>query len=193
MSHTFCTGCGARLEEDAAFCTICGLSVTAAQADVQPQSQETQPQDEPFVPDPTSSADVPTDSDADSAYTTTTRTAQATQTASAPPPHSGTWPSPQAFYETPPSPHGHYALMTTAQTLGSLLLMMIPVIGWLIAIVWAAGGCRKISKQSLARAFLIIALVGLFLLSACLFLFWPWFVGFWNEMITRFPIRFYWG
>lgn len=200
MSHTFCTGCGARVDEESAFCTICGLSVTAAEPDSQPQAAEPEPQSAPVPPDTAPPTASYTDYNAESPHTqaqaashTQTYTAQATTASTPPPPQGDTWPSPQAFYETPPSPHGQYALMTTAQILGSLLLMMIPVIGWLTAIVWAAGGCRKVNKQSLARAFLIVALAGLFLLAACLFLFWPWFVMFWNELISRLPVYFYWG
>lgn len=51
--------------------------------------------------------------------------------------------------------------MTTGGYIGSMLLMSIPVLGWLIAIIWACGGCRKINKRNLARAMIIMLIIGL--------------------------------
>ncbi len=56
--------------------------------------------------------------------------------------------------------------------IGILALFAIPVIGWIFAIIWACGGCRKLNKRNLSRGYLIIlALIAVF--SACAFLaFW---------------------
>lgn len=54
---------------------------------------------------------------------------------------------------------GKYEGMTGKQYLGSILLMMIPVLGWLLAIIWACGGCRKYAKRNLARGSLLYALI----------------------------------
>lgn len=56
--------------------------------------------------------------------------------------------------------------------IGILALFAIPVIGWIFAIIWACGGCRKLNKRNLARGYLIIlALIAVF--AACAFLaFW---------------------
>jgi len=45
--------------------------------------------------------------------------------------------------------------------------MCIPVVGQILMIVWALGGCRKINKRNLARASLILMLV-MMLLTALL-------------------------
>lgn len=53
--------------------------------------------------------------------------------------------------------------------IGILTLFAIPVIGWIFAIIWACGGCRKLNKRNLSRGYLIIlALIGVFV--ACSFL-----------------------
>ena len=42
-----------------------------------------------------------------------------------------------------------------------MLLMCIPVVGLILTIVWACGGCRKICKRSLARAAIIMTVIGI--------------------------------
>ena len=39
--------------------------------------------------------------------------------------------------------------------------MCIPVVGLILTIVWACGGCRKICKRSLARAAIIMTVIGI--------------------------------
>lgn len=62
-----------------------------------------------------------------------------------------------------PSPSGAYALMSVWDTVGSIILMGLPVIGLIISIIWAVGGCRKINRRNLARAFLLLMAIGLVL------------------------------
>ncbi len=47
-----------------------------------------------------------------------------------------------------------------------LFLMNIPVIGLVLSILWACGVCRKIARRSLARAHLILLVIGILLLVA---------------------------
>lgn len=54
-----------------------------------------------------------------------------------------------------------YELITTGGIIGIMLLMCIPVIGQILMIVWACGGCRKLQKRNLARAALIMMVVAL--------------------------------
>ncbi|MDY4977170.1 MAG: zinc ribbon domain-containing protein [Clostridia bacterium] len=62
-----------------------------------------------------------------------------------------------------------YEPITAWGYIGILVLMAIPVIGWLFAIVWACGGCRKLNKRNLARGYLmILGLMGIFVLCAVL-------------------------
>ncbi len=54
-----------------------------------------------------------------------------------------------------------YEPITTGGFIGILLLMSLPVIGIILTIIWACGGCRKITKRSFARAYLILMAVGM--------------------------------
>ena len=56
-------------------------------------------------------------------------------------------------------------LLKTGDIVWSWILMCVPVIGWIMAVIWGAGLCRKRQRKFLARAFLILALVGLILFS----------------------------
>lgn len=44
-----------------------------------------------------------------------------------------------------------------------MLLMCIPILGQILMIVWACGGCRKLQKRNLARAGLILLVISLIL------------------------------
>lgn len=53
--------------------------------------------------------------------------------------------------------------------IGIWALFAIPVIGWIFAIVWACGGCRKLNKRNMARGYLLVlALLGIFMACALL-------------------------
>ena len=56
-----------------------------------------------------------------------------------------------------------YEPITTWGYIGIMLLMCIPLVGQVLMIVWALGGCRKVNKRSLARASLIMMAFGLLL------------------------------
>jgi len=57
----------------------------------------------------------------------------------------------------------HYAVMSVGSFVLASILMSIPVIGLIICLVWAFGGCKNINKRNYARAFLIFMLIGLVL------------------------------
>ena len=54
-----------------------------------------------------------------------------------------------------------YEPVSTGGFIGIILLMSIPVIGLILTVVWACGGCRKLTKRSFARAYLILMAVAL--------------------------------
>ncbi len=54
-----------------------------------------------------------------------------------------------------PGPKSKWQIMSGWGTFGAMLLMGIPVIGFILAIIWACGGCRKYAKRNLARAVLL--------------------------------------
>ena len=134
----FCTNCGAALDDDKKFCTECGASVNGSPAGAAP----TPP---PQVPPQPQTAPV---------------CAQAA-TAAMPPPQNAYQQATAYGGDMAPGKDSKYEPITTGGFIGITLLMCIPVIGFILMIVWACGGCRKINKRSFARATLIMAVIGL--------------------------------
>lgn len=56
---------------------------------------------------------------------------------------------------------------------GSLLLMLIPVVGFVVQIIWAIGS-KNANRRNLARAFLILSVIGFALLIAAYLLIAPY-------------------
>lgn len=73
-------------------------------------------------------------------------------------------PSPHAYVQPTdraPAPGSKYELISTGGFIGILLLMCIPIVGLILTIVWACGGCRKLQKRFMARAALILMVISL--------------------------------
>ena len=68
--------------------------------------------------------------------------------------------------EPRPGRKSPYAPMSGIGMAVQLFLMNIPVIGLILSILWACGVCRKIARRSLARAHLILLVIGILLLVA---------------------------
>lgn len=62
-----------------------------------------------------------------------------------------------------PDRKSKYAPMTSLGMAVELFLMSIPVVGFVLMILWSCGVCRKIARRNLARAYLILLIVGLVL------------------------------
>jgi hypothetical protein len=63
-----------------------------------------------------------------------------------------------------PPKRSRYAPMSALGTALSLFVMGIPLVGFIVTVVWACGACRKIGRRNLARAVLILMALG-FILS----------------------------
>lgn len=144
----FCTGCGAPVDDDKKFCTECGAPVTAAEGGTaqQPAASVTPgtPQAAAAVADPPRVYAQPTP--LQPAYPTAPPIA-----------------SPTPGGEAAPGKGSKYEPITAGGYIGIMLLMCIPILGQILTIVWACGGCRKVNKRSLARASLIMMAVALVL------------------------------
>ena len=157
----FCTECGATLSDDKKFCTECGMPVQAEPqenmaaelvTDVQP-AEVTPVYTEP-VHQPTYQQSVQTPPPMQPTYQ---QPVQAT-----PPVMPRQQTSPPVYgADVAPSKGSKYESITAGGYIGIMLLMCIPVVGIILTIIWACGGCRKVNKRSLARASLIMMAVGL--------------------------------
>ena len=63
-----------------------------------------------------------------------------------------------------PKKKSKWGIISTKGYIGINLLMAIPVIGLILTIIWACGGCRKYAKRNYARAMLIFMAIGIILL-----------------------------
>ena len=180
----FCTKCGASMADEMRFCTSCGTPVSTQEPATEPvQTEETAPAEEGVTTVGEMSEDNMPDAPGQ-----TPQAPPPPPRASAPPPqsrpayqpqqpvyqqaqpvyHQPTYQqpvyhppaAPQAG-ETPPPKGSKYEPITTGGFIGIMLLMCIPLIGIILTIVWACGGCRKVQKRNLARASLILIAVGL--------------------------------
>ena len=65
------------------------------------------------------------------------------------------------FYDDPA-----YDVLSSGQYLGTVLLMAVPVIGWLAVLIWALGGTRNFNRRNLARGVLFAFLIVVGVLAA---------------------------
>ena len=62
---------------------------------------------------------------------------------------------------TAPAKGSAYEPISTGGYIGLSLLMCIPVVGIILAVIWAFGGCKKINKRNYCRAMLIMMVIAL--------------------------------
>lgn len=130
----FCTGCGAPLEDDKKFCTSCGAPAPTGE----PAASAPQPPPPPAAQAATAVMDPP----------------KASPTAV---------PAASVGGDTAPAKGSRYEPITMGGYIGIMLLMCIPLVGQILTIVWACGGCRKINKRNLARAMLVFLIISIVL------------------------------
>ena len=166
----FCTGCGMELTDGLMFCTGCGTKVPeGAPAESTSQAEAVKEEIPPaaeVIKEPVAVQAEPQQQQLQQQYippqnTQTQQNQQQIQTQ--PPPQ-------QTTYTPPPLPREimdsdvkgtKYEPISAWGFIGIMLLMCIPIVGILLVIIWACGGCRKLCKRSLARATLIMAAIGL--------------------------------
>jgi predicted nucleic acid-binding Zn ribbon protein len=155
----FCTECGAKVPEGKKFCTECGNPVNS----VKPPVQET----------------AQTESEAEK-----TETVETVHTAA---PAAAAVASPINTDEQ--SPPGPFAVMSVSGFVVSSILMAIPVIGWLICIIWACGGCKNHNRRNFARSYLIFLAIGA-AIGLVLYFMRNWLISRIVEMFIRFILDY---
>lgn len=83
--------------------------------------------------------------------------------AAAPAPAPAPNPAAAAPGEPEPGRKSRYAPMSSWGIALQIVLMGIPGVGLLLTVIWACGGCRKIVRRNIARAYVILALLGILL------------------------------
>ncbi len=182
MATVICSDCGAAMPEGSRFCENCGARLPlapvreapeAAWTEEQPVSpyektvdlaacpelrreldavlEETTPQQPEAAPEAPAHAFVPVYEE---------------EPASAPMYEEAPAPAPEAPVGDWPGRKSRYAPMTSWGMALQIILMGIPLLGQLLMIIWACGGCRKIARRNLARAYVILILLGILLTVA---------------------------
>ena len=157
----FCTECGANVAEEKRFCTECGNPMVAARQSVQESAQTEAVRTEAVRTEAVRTEAV---------HVETARAATPVVAPSVTAPVQIT--ATDAREQQPPriSP---YAVMSVGGYVGSAIFMSIPVIGWLICIIWACGGCKNRNRRNYARATLVFLVIGaVFALGAYLLMDW---------------------
>ncbi len=159
----FCTECGSKLGDGAMFCSNCGTKcqvqveepkaepaagaepeIIAEPAAVEPAIElepaaepipqpepepEPQPAPAPIVPPPEPSRQTP------------------------PPP------SPAQILDPAPASNSRYSPVSAWRWVGIYLLLGIPLVGFILTIVWACGGCKRVNVRNMARGMLLYYLL----------------------------------
>ena len=146
MINNICTACGTGVSESEKFCTTCGVPVQ--RSDVEKGSIPS----EQIAPPPPAMQQ---------AIQPQQQTIQPQKQAYQPQQQPSVKPITEADFI--PSNKSKYEPISTRGYLGIWLLMIIPIINLLMLIVWACGGCRKISKRNFARAMFIVWIIAIIL------------------------------
>ena len=166
-----CPSCGTELQENARFCGTCGTKVEAIPA----PAPEAAPVPEPtpsFIPPvepvaapvaPVAPPVVPAAPVAAPAPVATVAPAPVYTQPAAPvyPQQPQPMPvQPQApIQPQPPVDDRRTRVMSTGGYMAALFLMSIPVAGFILQIVWAAGAARNLNRRHLARGYLFLSLI----------------------------------
>lgn len=134
----FCTGCGAPISDNKKFCTECGTPVPAVETAAVQETMIVETQEAEAIP-----------------------VQQVYQQAPVQP----TYQQPVAAYDPDAAPPkgSKYEPITAGGYIGIMLLMCIPILGLILTIIWACGGCKKVNKKNLAKATLIMMAISLVL------------------------------
>ncbi len=183
----FCTNCGAVLSDTRKFCTECGTpvpedsinegrSAQTSTANLSTPDTTHTVQEKSTIQD-TKIQQTPQQTQQQAQQATQQTQRQQTQTnyqqsnyQQTPTYQQSTQYQQQTSYQQMPPlqnndaviiPGSKYEPISTWGYIGIMLLMCIPVVGFILVLVWAFGGCRKLNKRNLARASLIMTVISI--------------------------------
>lgn len=142
-----CAQCGAVAPDDKKFCISCGQSLQDAEViavPAEPQPDTAEPQPETDKPQP------------ETAEMQKTQSAAPTAPQANNPPHQGA-----PFFAPPPDPK-RFAPLGVGQWFGIFVLLALPIVNFIMTIVWACSA-RRLTLKNFARALIIGWLVVLVL------------------------------
>lgn len=146
---SYCSKCGMKLDDGGRFCTGCGTPVPSPVATEAspPQTERIETRiGERQAPLPLYEAPVQTQPT--SLYMASAASVQG---------------------EVQPPAGSRYTPVSTGGFIGIFLLMLIPIVNLILLIVWACGGCKKVNQVNLARAMLVLLLIGAALMALVVF------------------------
>ncbi len=75
------------------------------------------------------------------------------------------------------------AVLGTWAYAGSVILLSLPLIGFVLQIAWACGATRNLNRRNLARAYLVITLAGVVLFILTSILVGPYLSAFLEQLL----------
>ena len=167
----FCTNCGSNVPEGSRFCTECGADVTAAAAPAQETAAASKQEipnttvDTPIqqsVP-PTYSAPVQQAyTPPQQAYSAPTQQTYAPVTPAYSTPNQNNYnATPQYTYQYQQPQNNNDAVLSTGQFFLTFLVFAIPLVGFIMMLVWGFGSNVNRNRKNLCRAALIWMLIGI--------------------------------
>jgi len=89
-------------------------------------------------------------------------------------------------------PTGRYKVHTVWGYIGNMIVLSIPLVGFIMALVWSFSGSVNLNRRNFARAYLILMVIGIVISAAIAlvwyFIIWPAIMSVLQEYINQLPV-----
>lgn len=177
----FCTNCGVPVPDGEPACPSCGKLVKAPEkaAPEAPSLSAPPPQMLPQNP-PRPQAPLP------SPVPPPPTPAPPQMLPPNPPPPGPYGPPPVAPSQAAPDNSSRKGVVSTFGFIGNFILLNIPIVGWIMTFVWAFSKKVNLNRRNMARAMLILAIIGIVLAGTLTVLFLTVLDSLWNDIWEEF-------